>query len=464
MPALKKDNESVYRKEISWQILTRTFQDAIVFTERLGIHYLWIDAFCINQDNFTDWFDEALAMASIFSDACLNLAATASPDGNDGLFLAKNKYLANACTMEATWTGFPKGRYVVFEESAWAKRIEEAVLNRRAWVLQERLLSQRTIHFGSDQVSWECSRLRGSETWPTGMPIEQYDLKIGALAAFESMRQVSHEPAELNSYWLVIVSRYTECHLTKESDKLIALAGLAQIVQHMMKCKASDYAAGLWKPYLLQDLLWRMSSTGERPSTYQAPSWSWASVKGALLWNPSGARKVDSADFACEVKQVAIKLLDSSRPFGPVSGGYIEIAAPMYRVSLGPADLASEPVLQYITINGRQYVHNDTLAEVLDDECVYKQVDTWSQEHSTFFCRFATVLFRGEDSTWVSDGLFLERDNNMKRGVFRRLGWARLFHEEAEEEFDELCMTGNPLTDEEILEHTNHGKYVFRLI
>lgn len=34
--------------------------------------------------------------------------------------------------------------------------IDKSILNSRGWVLQERLLSRRTIHFASDQVYWEC--------------------------------------------------------------------------------------------------------------------------------------------------------------------------------------------------------------------------------------------------------------------------------------------------------------------
>jgi hypothetical protein len=42
----------------------------------------------------------------------------------------------------------------------WAKNfdrdLEEGELNQRAWVLQERALSPRTIHFTAGQTYWEC--------------------------------------------------------------------------------------------------------------------------------------------------------------------------------------------------------------------------------------------------------------------------------------------------------------------
>lgn len=36
--------------------------------------------------------------------------------------------------------------------------VERGVLNTRGWVLQERALLRRTIHFTSTQVYWECGR------------------------------------------------------------------------------------------------------------------------------------------------------------------------------------------------------------------------------------------------------------------------------------------------------------------
>ena len=408
-------------------------------------------------------------MASIFSNAILNIAATASPNGDGGLFLASNPYLANGCITEAEWTGLPTGKYAVFDDVRWNRRVEESVLNHRAWVLQERLLSPRTVHFGDDQVSWECSRMRGSESWPEGMPIEHFVVKPGALAAFESMRQIVQGKEELNSNWLTIVSRYSECLLTKESDMLIALAGLAQVVQDLIGCEPMDYLAGLWKPYLLQDLLWRAETTSERYNTYQSPSWSWASVNGSIVWNPSGARAADIEEFVAELRGVEVQRVNERRPFGPVISGWIEMVAQLYRVELGPmalpADSTSPPALQYVTVNGQRFLDNDKMAEVLDDERIYTQLKDWSKTHTAYFCRFATILSRGGDGLWTSDGLLLERDLNMEKGLFRRFGWLRLFHEEMEQGFDGFCVAMSVLEEQEYLRSDDStGYYTFRVV
>lgn len=40
---------------------------------------------------------------------------------------------------------------------------------KRGWVMQERLLSPRTLYF-TDQVMWECTELIANETFPGGVP------------------------------------------------------------------------------------------------------------------------------------------------------------------------------------------------------------------------------------------------------------------------------------------------------
>src|SRR2546421_346148 len=45
-----------------------------------------------------------------------------------------------------------------------------ASFNRRAWVLQERLMAPRVLHFGSAQLFWECRRGLLCERFPETFP------------------------------------------------------------------------------------------------------------------------------------------------------------------------------------------------------------------------------------------------------------------------------------------------------
>ncbi|KAB5584705.1 heterokaryon incompatibility protein-domain-containing protein [Coniochaeta sp. 2T2.1] len=66
--------------------LSKTFQHTIFVTRELGIRYLWIDSLCIIQDDEDDWKREAENMADVFANAFVTIAASASTDGDGGLF------------------------------------------------------------------------------------------------------------------------------------------------------------------------------------------------------------------------------------------------------------------------------------------------------------------------------------------------------------------------------------------
>lgn len=54
MPTLQLGNQEQLVRHISFDWLSKTFQDAVVFTRRLCFLFLWIDALCIVQDDPDD--------------------------------------------------------------------------------------------------------------------------------------------------------------------------------------------------------------------------------------------------------------------------------------------------------------------------------------------------------------------------------------------------------------------------
>jgi hypothetical protein len=85
--------------------------------------------------------------------------------------------------------------------------------------------------------------------------------------------------------WKPIVEQFTACELTYETDRLRAIAGLARRMKDTLKCR---YIAGLWGYELVSQLVWRSSGRSKRTSTYQAPTWSWASRPGPVVFDRSG--------------------------------------------------------------------------------------------------------------------------------------------------------------------------------
>jgi hypothetical protein len=173
---LLSSNIDAYSHEILFDNLSRLFQDAIKFTARAQVNYIWIDALCIIQDSRKDWKNEASVMGLIYQNARCNITATGFVDGTNGLFASRNPSLLMPIRlnlgndiMYGDGCGLVKmGKYQLIDVDALVNGVDFAPLNKWVWVAQERALSIRTIHFGSNQLFWECATSKVCEVFPDG--------------------------------------------------------------------------------------------------------------------------------------------------------------------------------------------------------------------------------------------------------------------------------------------------------
>lgn len=101
------------QKEILFTHLCKSFQDAIATTRRLGIHYLWIDSLCIIQDSPQDWQEQSATMAGVYSNSCVNIAASHAQDGTYGCFTYRNTSLVKPVKIDLNWGSNPGSYYAV---------------------------------------------------------------------------------------------------------------------------------------------------------------------------------------------------------------------------------------------------------------------------------------------------------------------------------------------------------------
>jgi hypothetical protein len=147
------DNIAERLEGFTFSELPKTFRDAIEVTRGLGIQYLWIDSLCIIQDNHKDWEHEAKLMEGVYASAYFTIAATSAVDSNAG-FLEQNANNKYVYAQDASGRRF----YICTAIDDFKNDVENAQLNKRAWVMQERVLSRRTIHFAAKQVYFECGQ------------------------------------------------------------------------------------------------------------------------------------------------------------------------------------------------------------------------------------------------------------------------------------------------------------------
>ncbi|KAF2670488.1 HET-domain-containing protein, partial [Microthyrium microscopicum] len=310
--------------------LAQTFQDAIFVTRALGIRYLWIDSLCICQDDRADWERESAKMASVYSNAHITISAQRASDDSAG-FLGERK--------ERTYVSVPytpEGVEVMAFEipishAAYGHRCleaEEEPLSQRAWVLQERRLSPRNIHFGTREIAFECvgHEFVTEDGFEHDEKIEWFDIEtMTPDPGFEDF--LYRGPVA----WSNLVRTYTNKVLTKKSDRLPAMAGFARRFDELWRDQMSEekksnwkpggeYAAGLWRKNLVEGLAWQcVGGRGTYLDEYRAPSWSWASLEGDMAVSSLGTW----TDLV-SIEDVSVSI-DGQNPYGEVSGGYIQL-------------------------------------------------------------------------------------------------------------------------------------------
>ncbi|KAF6812749.1 heterokaryon incompatibility protein [Colletotrichum plurivorum] len=153
----------------------------------------------------------------------------------------------------------------------------------------------QTLVFGKSQMHYRCLGNGLSESFPVCHVPFQETLKL---------QQVSAVVGGLSQDWKweSIVDAYSQSMLTKVSDKVIVLAGIAGLLQQHLQ---DDYVVGLWRRNLVIELLWSMKpghARMPRPKPCIAPTWSWLSTNGRV--------SVLTAHDPALVKEVLIQIMD----------------------------------------------------------------------------------------------------------------------------------------------------------
>ena len=225
-------------------------------------------------------------MGSIYSNAHCNIAATWASDSSQGCFNERDPSIVTPATVVVDPGTKSSTKYRIFRSTMYPDDISDAPLNCRGWVVQERCLAAKQLSFTKQQVYWECPELIASEQFPNGIPDTAWRHpgdNILSPPTAKPRLNYEHED-ELQLCWSSLVGTYSYCHLTRPSDKLIALAGLADEFRNRTK---DVYLAGLWNANLHKQLCWIpdpdiVDTNRSRTSQYHAPTWSWASFDGPV--------------------------------------------------------------------------------------------------------------------------------------------------------------------------------------
>jgi hypothetical protein len=136
----------------------------------------------------------------------------------------------------------------------------------------------------------------------TGLSVEDLQILKSFVARHDGKGQelTKEETRLAYELWRKAVEEFTNRNLTQETDRLIAIKGLASLVGGWVHDNA---VSGVWENDLARHLLWWVHTIRhpdlrlKRPVVFRAPSWSWASVIGTIDYRYIGPYRSPDDDM-----------------------------------------------------------------------------------------------------------------------------------------------------------------------
>ncbi|KAF4437819.1 HET-domain-containing protein [Fusarium austroafricanum] len=287
--------------------LPKTLQDSIILANHLGATHIWIDALCIVQDS-GEWIYESQKMLRYYEMASFTLVPIDSSGAEQGFLQKRPGWVSNIIAWPNSFNHlrfyFPS--YKKLRENGPATSSPWA---SRGWTFQERLLSSKLIFIGQDEVVFRCRAGYGRHT--SKQPITIESLGSYFLPLSNSHVEQSNEWNNVDMIlikWYQLVGEYSTRSLTKQSDKLIALSGVATKIGQLLGSN-EKYLDGFWASDLWHGLTWRRvtARNGSIWPTVKSevfPTWSWCCMNQPLAWQ-DGTGSVSDARLVEIVEQGA---------------------------------------------------------------------------------------------------------------------------------------------------------------
>jgi hypothetical protein len=294
-------------------VLPKTIEDAMIVARGLGIPYLWVDRYCIDQANKREKHIMVANMDKVYAGAEITIIAAAGSDPHYGLPGISTTARKNVHTETISGNG------VVTRYPSLSKEIKNSVWASRGWTYQEMLLSRRRLVFSDSQMFFHCYSQDFYEMFSLHSPdFTLSDKKAAASDISDAMQLGCVEanlrhykpdtriPHGIGSYAVDVYSQlqeYSQRELSHSTDRLQGLEGIFGAFRRGM----SHYTHHFWGIPILDEsvlsptrwvdecselssfltgLLWESFPVHKEQGIWREqafPSWSWASLIGAKL-------------------------------------------------------------------------------------------------------------------------------------------------------------------------------------
>lgn len=454
---LTEDNMQTFKTAIPWDLVPRTFRDAITLTLQLHISYIWIDALCVLQDSLKDWQTESKKMKDIYRHASLVLSADRATDTDAGFLTSRRpgghiiqipSYHPDAGHIDQILAVLnhtdesnnddqydSTHKWFLSRGEGFSPKNEFVIRNPvfgRAWCMQEQFLATRIVHFLETEMVWECFQDSNCECegmneynrrrcWRTLGFTEVLEPQLWKRTWFE-LQNMRDSSALLQEWW-GCVEQYTCRKLAFKSDILPAISGLAKDFSEDI---LGRYCAGQWSNDFPFGLLWSpdgMIPPHYRPEHYTAPSWSWASVVGAIERPPS----MQNAVAVAKVTQVMTTPVGTDW-YGQIEHASLTLTAPMVGVAAFVDRILLEDPPWHLSPSavGQRDIFEDRVRFCFDQASTsHHELGEYSLSTDLSFAFIAKNAVAHNEMNRIY--ALLLSPVQAEKGIFQRVGTAKLF-------------------------------------
>ena len=270
-PGVQIDEFEIKRDQLyKRDSLPNILRDIINLVQELdhGIHHVWLDRLCIDQEDSAQKQTNIAAMGDIYGAAFATIILAVPFQG------APEQGLRGISTKRTLWQRVEDvGRLKLATTlPSLEMTIATSNWNSSAWTFQEGLLSSRSILFGPEQVVFECAEMACCES------IREPDLEMSEqdhLIPYRSrLRNPLLDSYDFNELYWRLVRDYTSRDMSFESDSLNAFSAFTAEYERAGVKMNWSMPTSLSSLYLLwEHEPWEFRGISRRR---QFPSWSWA--------------------------------------------------------------------------------------------------------------------------------------------------------------------------------------------
>jgi hypothetical protein len=210
---------------------------------------VWIDSLCILQDDHADWVAESALMNQYYKNAVLTIAADVAGGDHEG-FLASERRLSTF-DPDLDHSQENQDHLHIRPITSCPDFSLDTPLSKRAWTLQEDILSSRTLHYTEEQLVWECQACKYTEgdvseqgIWGNSGITAMKKFFFAAGPGSDAQRALcTFDPFDVTNRWYSLVESFMRRKINFEHDALPAISAIAREIQ---KLSAYTYVAGIW--------------------------------------------------------------------------------------------------------------------------------------------------------------------------------------------------------------------------